>query len=189
MGKEDIVRRIISDAEAEAERALDEAKAKAEEITAQAEARAQSELAEAEREAGARANAIREGKAASARLDSAKILLAEKRRVIDVIYDRALAKLIALGEHDCVALFEKLLKQYADEGDEIEFVAGFRYKQAVCKLPVVAERKLTISSSSAKIAGGCILHGKTSDKDLSFESLLKNDMDEHQAELAASLFN
>ena len=90
MSKEDIVNRLISDAESEAADIVKAASARADEIIAAAEKRALLERSEAEAEVGGRAKRYADGRAAAARLDSAKILLAEKRRVIEQIYSNAL---------------------------------------------------------------------------------------------------
>lgn len=188
MSKEDIVNRILSDAEAEEREILSSASARAEEIIAAASSRADKARAEAQAEADVRAKRITDGMAASARLDSAKILLAEKRRVIDGIYARALEKLLALSERDTLKFLEKLLIEHAEEGDEIVFAKNFAYAKGAAALPVVKERRLKISAGCAQIAGGCLLHGALCDKDLSYEALLNADKEEYQAEIAAKLF-
>ena len=189
MGKEEIVNRILSDAEAEAAEILRTANERAAEIINAANKRASAERAEAEKEAGGRAKRISEGKAASARLDSAKILLAEKRRVIDEIYASALKKLLELKEKDALKLLEKLLTAHAEQGDEVVFAKNFAYANGVVALPVIKERKLKISAECAEIDGGCILRGKLCDKDLSYGALLNADKEEYQSDIAASLFN
>lgn len=188
MSWEDIVKRILSDAEAEAADIIRTAGARADEIVAKAEAAALKEREDAEADVVERSKRIQDGKAAAARLDSAKVLLAEKRRVIEEIYARALEKLLNLGEHDSLSLLERLLKENAEEGDEIVLAENFKYVAGVFELPVVFERKLIISKERAPISGGCILHGKVSDKDLSYSALLAADMEEYQADLAAKLF-
>lgn len=188
MGKEEIVERILSDAQAEAETVVCAAKQRGEEIRAAAEARCERERAEAEREAEEQGARIRDGKAAMARLDSAKIRLAEKRRVIDAVYLRALAALLVLDRRESVLLYEKLLQAYAEEGDEIVFSSGFAYADEVAALPVVREKKLAVSQEREDVRGGFLLRGERSDKDVSFPALLAADRETHQAEIARALF-
>ncbi len=188
MGKEELVARILSDAEAEAEETVRSAKARAEEIVKAAEAECEREYRDAEKEAEARGERIREGRAAMARLDGAKIRLAERRRVLDAVYLRALAALLCLEEHDALSLTEKLLESYAEEGDEIVFSDGFAYADKAEKLPVVREKKLTVSKDRPDLKGGFLLRGKKADKDLSYPALLAADREEHQAEIARALF-
>lgn len=188
MAKEAIVERILADAESEAQAIVAEAEEKAAATVAAAETRAEKAKADTEREIAERSKAIADGKAATARLDSAKILLGEKRRVIDTVYARALDKLLSLGEGECLSLTDKLLNSYAEEGDEIVFAENYRYPERAAALPVVRERNLKISRDRAKIDGGLLLRGAVSDKDLSFGALLSADREEYQADIAAELF-
>lgn len=188
MAKEAIVERIISDAQQEAQEIIAEAEARAAAVIAASSARAQEAKRETEQEVALRAKSIAEGKAATARLDSAKLMLGEKRRVIDVIYARALGKLLELGEKDCLALTEGLLKAYAEEGDEIVFAENYRYPEQAASLSVVRQKKLKVAFGRAKLDGGFCLRGTNTDKDLSYGALLAADREEHQAELAATLF-
>ena len=188
MGREEIVARIISDAEAEAAEIVRAAKERAEEIVTAAEKLAGKDRAETLSEVAERTKRISEGKAATARLDSAKIQLSEKRRVIDEIYNRAFERLMALNERDTIKLLEWLLSEYAEQGDEIVLAKNFPDMIGATELPVVKERGLHFSSGRADIDGGCILHGKLSDKNLSYSALLNADKEEFQAELASKLF-
>ena len=188
MGKQAIVERILSDAAAEAEETVRAARARADEIRAAAEQQCADERAEAVKEAEAQGKRIRDGRAAMARLDGAKIRLAERRRVIDAVYVRALAALLCLDRHDAVELAEKLLLENAEEGDEIVFAANFPYGEEVKKLPVVGEKSLTVSEERPELSGGFLLRGKVCDKDVTYSTLLAADREQHQAEIARALF-
>ena len=136
-----------------------------------------------------RAESILEGKAATARLDSAKILLGEKRAVIDEVYARALKNLQELSKAEALHLFARLLEEFAEEGDEVMFAENFKYAQDAAKLDIVKEKKLKVSAKKADIDGGMLLSGKSSDKNLSFSALLAEDREQHQAEIAAQIFS
>jgi len=188
MSKEALVERIISDAQEAAVAQIDAANRRAEEIISEAARRAERNKAGAEAEASARAKAIIDGKAAAARLDAAKITLAEKRRVLDEIYERAKQKLFSLDKTTAVKLSDRLLKEYAEEGDTVVFNTGFPYIKEVSALPVIKEKKLAIQPKTADIGGGFVLYGKKSDKDLSYAALIAADREEYQASLAAKVF-
>ena len=188
MSKEAIVERILSDAGAEAEAIIKDAEEKAAAVFAAASSRAEKCMRDSEAEVKVKTGSIFERKAATARLDCAKILLSEKRRVIDTIYKEALDKLVALSEEECLALTDKLLKEYAESGDEIFFAENYSYAGAAARLPVMAEKNLTISSRRIEIDGGFRLRGVSSDKDLSYGALLAADRDEYQADMAAEIF-
>ena len=175
MSKEAILNRIISDAQSAAEAAVTDAENKAASIVAEAETRAERDKKGTRAIIAERSKAIFDGKSATARLDSAKVLLAEKRRVIDTVYAQALEKLKNLPQKDAVKLAEALLSGYAENGDEIVFA-------------VVAEKNLKNSGKTADIDGGFVLVGKNSDKDLSYGALLALDREAYQSEIAAKLF-
>ena len=188
MGKEEIVERILKDAEGEYSAILADAEAQAKNIIDEATARAEKQRQETEEEVSERTRRISEGRSAAARLDSQKILLGEKRRVLDVIYALSLNALEKAGEKESLALFTHLIDECAEKGDEIVFAENFAYAEKAAALPLIKERGLTVSKERAKLSGGVILRGKACDKDLSYSSLLKADADEHQAALAGRLF-
>lgn len=188
MSKESIVERIISDAENEKAEILAEAQKRADEAVAAANARAERKFAGVQAETAQRVKAICDGKAASARLDGAKAELYEKRRVLDAVYDGAMKKLLALDREDCLKLAERLLKEYAEEGDEIAFSSDYEYPQEVLKLDIAKKKKLKISHKGVKADGGFILLGKSSDKDVSYAALLSADRELHQSDIAVKIF-
>lgn len=185
---EDIVARILSDADAEAQEIIHSAEKQAEEMIAQAQSRAAEDLAATEEEAEAKAKRLSEGRAASARLDSAKIVLAEKRLVLDAIYELAYRALCSLSQRDTLALFEKLLEAYAEAGDEIVTDKEFSLTRELEALPVIKRKGLRLCTERREIGGGFLLKGKICDKDLSYRALLEADRSEYQAEIAHKLF-
>lgn len=188
MNEQAIVDRIISDAQKEAEAIIAEAERKAEQTVLQASLNAERVKKGVQAEVKQKTDGIFDGKAATARLDGAKILLGEKRGVIDEVYARALAGLNDLKEGDALYLAGKLLASYAEEGDEIVFAKNYRYSKGVSALPVVKEKGLKVSPAQADIDGGFILVGKNSDKDLSYGALLSSDREQNQADIASRIF-
>ncbi len=188
MGKQDIIGRILSDAEAEASAMLEEAASRAESIRKNAEDAAAREREKAQKECEKKRLALLEGRRAAARLDAQKIALSGKRRVIDVVYGRAEDRLSKLEEDASLALVSSLLERYAEKGDEVVLAEDYPFLAGVKKLPVVREKALTVSEEGAKISGGVILRNQSCDRDLSLSSLLAADKEAHQAELAGMLF-
>ena len=182
MSEQAIVERIISDAGQEARDIINDAEEKAAKTLAEASLRAQRNKQGVEAEVREKVKGIFDGKAATARLDCAKIALGEKRGVIDAIYSRALERLVELNKADAVFLANRLLS------DEIVFAENYRFVQEVSALPVVREKGLKVSPKPAKIDGGFMLCGKNSDKNLSYGALLAADREEFQADIAVSLF-
>lgn len=193
MSVESIVERIRSDGKTEAEAILAAGKRKAEETDNGAKAEAERLRRETESDVEKRAAAVAAHFAATARLDVKKIMLAARKKAVENVYAEAKKRLIDLGEEETLALFNRLLCLYAEEGDAVIFADGFRYTEGVKLLPVFAEKKLKAVSDGAafagvKIDGGLYLAGKTADKDLSFDALLKADREENESRIAAELF-
>jgi V/A-type H+-transporting ATPase subunit E len=188
MGKQDIIDRIIADAEGEANAIIAEAEDTAARIISDAKEAADRQMNELKVQTSAKAKSIVAGRQATARLESSKIMLAEKRKVIDSVYEKAAKGLKSLGREDCLALTEKLLNKYAEEGDEIVFSDSFPCVKEVYHLPIVQDKKLKVSFGSNAVDGGFILCGKNCDKDLSFAALLAADREKNEAEIAAEIF-
>lgn len=193
MSVESIVERIRSDGKTEAEAILAAGKRKAEETENGAKAEAEQLRRETESDVEKRAAAVAAHFAATARLDVKKIMLAARKKAVENVYAEAKKRLIDLGEEETLTLFNRLLCLYAEEGDAVIFADGFRYTEGVKLLPVFAEKKLKAVSDGAafagvKIDGGLYLAGKTADKDLSFDALLKADREENESRIAAELF-
>ena len=193
MSVESIVERIRSDGKTEAEAILAAGKRKAEETENGAKAEAERLRRETESDVEKRAAAVAAHFAATARLDVKKIMLAARKKAVENVYAEAKKRLIDLGEEETLTLFNRLLCLYAEEGDAVIFADGFRYTEGVKLLPVFAEKKLKAVSDGAafagvKIDGGLFLAGKTADKDLSFDALLKADREENESRIAAELF-
>lgn len=189
MSTQDIVARIISDANAEADEIVKHAEARAKEIAGEATAYAETLRQQTEAEVKVREESVLEKRSADARLECAKILLTEKRKTLEAVYELALQRLVALEKEQTLRLFSALLDAYAEEGDEVRFAQSFKYAEDVAILPVVANKKLVLSDVRLPIEGGMRLLGKKSDKDLSYRALLASDKDEHLAELASTLFS
>ena len=188
MSKEGIVERILSDAEDRAQAIVIAAEKRAEEIFAEAIESVARDERGVKVEVAEKCAAIKSGKAAEARLDSAKLLLAQKRRVIDSIYERALAQLKDLNKTEAVKLADSILQEYAEDGDIIAFAPDFKYAQEVSRLAICAEKKLKISLNAEGVNGGFVLRGKTADKDVSYSTLLSADREDNQVEIASAVF-
>ena len=188
MSKEDIVERIITDAQNEASGIIAEAEKRADAAVKEAELRAERDKAGARADADMRVKAITAGRAASARLDCAKIELAENRWVLEAVYSEALRLLSEMDEKTSLKLAEKLLSQYAEKGDEIVFSKEYKYCDGVKKLEIVKKLGLTVCNNREDIGGGFVLRGKTSDKDTSFRALLEADREQNISDIAVGLF-
>lgn len=188
MSTKQVVDRILSDAQERAAEIVADAESRAAKTLAEASLRAEALRQKTESEVAEKRKSILEKRAADARLDGAKLLLKEKRKVLEALYDEALGRLLEASKEEIIDLVAALLEAYAEEGDEVCFANNFRYRDEVKLLPIVAEKKLTFAKEGLAIDGGLRLRGKISDKDLSYGALLAADRENYQAELAAKVF-
>ena len=188
MSKQQIIDRILADANAEAEAIVALANEKALKMLAAADAYAAKEREDVSRECEDYAKDVSEKTAAAARLECAKIALAEKRKVLDYAYEVALAKLKEYSLQDPLTFYAKLLETYADRGDVVYFPEGFSLADEVAALPVFSAKELKLATDRAKIDGGVLLVGEKADKDVSLEALIRRDKDVHLSEVATEIF-
>ena len=188
MSKENIISRILSDAQEEADKIIAAANARADAIVAAAEEKAAKERRETEKEVAERVADIRTRSQAAARLEGGKISLAAKRRVIDGVYKQALSRLVSLPKEEALALASSLLVAFADEGDEILLAKNYLYEKELAMLSVVEDKKLRIRADRALLDGGFLLIGEKTDKNLSYGALLAQDREENESRLAEELF-
>ena len=189
MSTQNVVERIISDGNLEAEKIINDAKLKAARIHQKCGEENNRKQAQAQAEVSEKIRYMTEKKQASARLECAKIALSAKRKVIDQIYAMALERLIALDKEQTLSRVDGLLQKYAEQGDEIFLAKNFAYESDLKLLPVIREKGLQISQNRADLDGGMLLIGKKSDKDLSYGAVLQADRDNFEAALAAEIFN
>ena len=188
MSKQEIIDRILADAQAQAENVLAQANQKAAGILADAEAYAKKETEEAQRECNEYAKDVMDKKAAAARLEASKVVLAEKRKVLDYIYSVALSKLKEHSTEEPLAFYGGLLERYAEQGDVVYFPEGFSKVDDVAALPVFAEKGLQVAPDRAKIDGGVLLVGEKADKDVSLKALIEQDKELYLSSIAAEIF-
>ena len=189
MSTQNVVERIVSDANAEAEKIISDSKLKAARIRQKSAEENKRKQAETKAEVRNKISFLTEKKQAAARLECVKIALSAKRKVIDQIYAMALERLNSLDKEQTLALAERLLESYAEQGDVVCLAENFAYESELKLLPIVQEKGLSVSPDRLAIDGGMILVGKVSDKDLSYGAILSADRAQFESALAAEIFN
>ncbi len=192
-GAQALLERIISAAEADAEKARLEAEAQIKQIEALAEADAEKEFAEMEkRKTTLKASMLESGRL-SAELDSRKYLLQRKRELINKAFAAADEKLKAVSGAEREALLQKLLQCEADGGESVCASA----KDAAIIRALLEKVNGTLSArglapltmgENADIENGFILVGASYEKDCTFAALLKNARDSLELGVSDILF-
>jgi V/A-type H+-transporting ATPase subunit E len=194
------------EAEQVTEKILAEAKAEAQKIKQQAddkEAAEQTKLRQQLDEYNKQTQALAEKRAsdeklhimAAARLDIAKQLLAEKRKILDEVFEQAQNRLKKLPDDEFRKLMTKLMLEAVETGDEEVIVDknktridnGF-IRQINQQLGPDKKGKLKLSSESQNLGAGFILKRGKIKVNVSIEVLLNQARRELEIELAKELF-
>lgn len=188
-GKEAIIKRVINDAAEKArekENAANERAGKTVfEAKTQAEEYVKSRIPAVEKEA----SEIVARRKTVALLESRKIMLAKKREAIDAVFKSVAEKLLTLDSERYKNFVEKLILENAEIGDEIVLASrGLLDKKTIEQMDVVKRLSLKISDKKGGFSGGVLLIGKTSDKDLSFEAIVKAAQEDLSSKAAELLF-
>ena len=188
-GKEAIINKIIEDANEKALAIVNKATDASNEKIAQAKnwaeeyTKAQEKLLEQE------LFDIVERRKTVAKLDSRKISLAVKQELIDATFNKALDLLLRSSKDEYLALVERLINEYADDGDAIVLCDDNVLSVSDVKgFEAYTRFNMSICEKRGSFKGGVLLIGKTCDKDLSFEALIKSKKEEYSKSISESLF-
>lgn len=193
-GIDNIVSRIASDAQQEADSILRAGEEQAQAVLQRCREQAERETAQTLQEAEKQAKLREERLVNAARLEARKQTLAAKQEMVDEAFRKALELLCALPEEEYASLLSSLAAASAVTGREQVILAPrdrARYgKQVVVKAnELLADRgKLTLSEQSREMAGGVILKEEKIETNCSFEVLLHLKRDSLVADVAGVLF-
>lgn len=190
MSKEAIIERILSDADAQARAAVEEADKKAAEIIALATRQCEgyrekmsADTAKAVADIASRTEVV-------AGLDAGRLMLAAKAEVLDKVYTLALEKARALDEKTYRKVIEGML-QCAEDGDKVivsERERGIVTKEMVAAVAKSKNIKLSLAAETGDFDGGIVLSSDGVDKNLTFESEFALLRTETESETAKKLF-
>jgi len=195
MEAEQVTEKILADAKAEA----DKIKTEAEEIQAQEKAKLNEELAEYKKQTEVLAQKAAKDKnahlLAAARMDLAKQFLAEKRKILDEVFQQARQKLMNMPDKDYRSFMTKLMLDAVETGDEEVIIDGRKkridhefIKQINHQLGPGFKGNLKLSGDKASLGGGFILKRGKIKNNLSFNVLLARAQRELEIELSKLLF-
>jgi V/A-type H+-transporting ATPase subunit E len=195
MESEKVIEKILSEAEAEAEKV----RAEAAESRKKEQAGLDEELSTYRQESGVMAEKAAEDKRqrilAGARMANAKEYLAEKTRIMDEVFAQAGKQLEAMAQEKYGGLMAKLMSVAVETGDE-EVIVDKNESAIDQKLVKAVNRdlgpgykgNLRLSDERMDIGGGFVLKRGKILTNMSFEVLLEQAREELGIELAKELF-
>jgi len=186
-GKENIINKILADADNKCAEILATAELQAQETTNLAKAFADAETQSMSRRLETLAVERERNSLANADLEARKYKLSQKQRLIGVCYDKALNTLAKMSDKDKSAFIGKILKTYAEKGETV-FVCKADKNVVTQKFLDGLNLGLILGKTYLDSAGGVILQGASYDKDLTLEKLVAHSREQTEARVAKALF-
>lgn len=192
-GIDTILRRLDTDAKAEADAVLKKARQEAADITARYQAQAAQEGARLAARNEKAAEEREERLVSAAQMEGRKTILAAKQTVMEQVYDKALEKLLSLPRMQYIEVLAALLAQASPEGrGEAIFSAADREtagQAAVDAANAKTGGHLMLSAETAPIRGGFLLRQGSVEVNCAFETLVRLQKTETAGLVARKLFD
>ena len=171
-GKENIINKILSDADARCADILSVAEAQAQAVIANAEqAIATDAVSLEQRLQSVAAERIRNRKA-TAELDAKKYTLNRKQQLISRCYELAYEKLIKMSDADRLDLIGSLIETHAETGETV-YITQSDAKSVTQVWLNGFDKNLKLGKKYIKADGGIVLEGDGYEKDLTLTSVIK----------------
>lgn len=188
MSKQDIIDKILFDAQTEAEKTVKSAREKAEQNLAVAREKAEKYFSEEKAKTLALCAEIAEKKQAQTRLDANKLTLKAKREILEEVYKLAGELLLKGSNGELYKFFVRLIEENAKEGDEVLIGGNLSFCEKVKGEKFFKEKNLVLSEKLPENPDEIILSGEKTDTALSIKALLEEDKNEYLGEIALKLF-
>ena len=190
MALENIINRIIGDAEKKAQSFIDSQQEKADEITIEADKKIEAYRNKGEDKASNIAKSMNDVADVIAELEISKIELQKKRELIDKIFEIALEKILKLPKAEYKKIILKNLDDLRD-GDMIvlsEKEKGILLKKDVDEIAKKKGIKVSLSSECNSNVAGIIIDRKNTVLDFNIKTELENLKKEMESEILKGLY-
>jgi len=184
---DNLIGRILSEAQQSADRILADADASCEAIRKERDARIGEQAAALGKTRDIEVREILDGAATRARLDGRKALLAEKRALLDEAFAAAYQAVCELPKEELSKLYASVLKAEAQAGDTV--VPAKPDRAAVQSAVDNAGIPVKLSDTDASAERGFVLYGKSYEKDCSLRAVLSELRDAEETKVAEVLFS
>lgn len=190
MALENIINRIIGDAEKKAQSFIDSQQEKADEITIEADKKIEAYRNKGEDKASNTAKSMNDVADVIVELEISKIELHKKRELIDKIFELALEKILKLPKAEYKKIILKNLDDLRD-GDVIilsEKEKGILLKKDIDEIAKKKGIKVSLSSECNNNIAGIIIDRKSTVLDFNIETELENLKKEMESEILKGLY-
>ena len=171
-GKENIINKILADADAKCAKIISSAEAQAEAIVDEAKSTVASDRQALQLRIDATVIERKRNRIATAELDAKKYKLQTKQQLISRCYELAYEQLIKLSEADRLDMIGSLLDKYAETGETV-YVTQADAKSVTQVWLNGFDKQLKLGKKYIKADGGVVLEGDGYEKDLTLKSVIR----------------
>ena len=186
-GKENIIQKILSDADLKCQKILADANAQAQAILQQTEEQIAVERTALEERVKVTLAETLRNSIATAELEARKYKLNQKQKLISLVYQQVATTIANFDANQKLDFVSKLIESYAEDGESV----------CVCKCDadVITQafldgfgKQLKLSNQFANSNGGIVLVGEGYEKDLTITRVVSYLRDKTESQVAQILF-
>lgn len=185
-GKENIINKILADADARCQEILSQANASLRATLDRCDAQIEQEKETLSARIDEQSKERLKNRLSSAELEARKYNLAAKQRLIAECYNKAQDKLANALDKDKAAFITSLIKRFAEKGEAVRVSASD--KIVTDKFLESFDMELKLDKKRHDGRGGIILIGKGYEKDLTLETVTGYMREQTESQVAAALF-
>lgn len=190
MAIENITKRIISDAEVEANQITKEAQKQASDILTEAKLKAKENRDNLIKKAEEELFLYENKELVRARIDARNTILQEKQSIVNEAFEKAHQALFDLDKNKYKYFLQKLIFKLSDDGDEILFSD----KDSLIGKEIIEKfneegKKIRFSDEKIDIDGGFIIKKDGIETICSLKAIIENQRHENEKDLTNILFN
>ena len=185
-GKENIINKILADADAKCSEILAAAEAQAKAITDEAQAAVESDRAALQLRIDAQVAERKRNRIANAELDAKKYSLQAKQQLISRCYQLAYEYFAALSDEDRLDFIGSLIDKYAEVGETV-YVTQADSKGVTQLWLDGFDKQLKLGNKYLKADGGIVLEGAGYEKDLTLSSVIRFAREQTEGKVAEAL--
>ena len=185
-GKENIINKILADADAKCGEILSAAETQAKAILDEANETVKRDREVLQQRIDLTVAERKRNRVANAELDAKKYRLNTKQQLISRCYGLAYDRLCKLGEGDRLKLIGTLIDKYAEVGETV-YVTQADAKSVTQTWLNGFDKQLKLGKKYLKADGGIVLEGEGYDKDLTLASVIRFTREQTESKVAEAL--
>lgn len=186
-GKENIINKILADAEAKCTEILNVAKSQAEQVADSARQLSEREKQAVETRLEKLATERKGNYLATAQLEARKYRLGKKQELISRCYAMARQRLVDMSASQKAVFIGKLIENFAEEGEVVRISEKDR-DVVTQKFLDGFDKKLTLGKKFIDADGGIVLEASGYDKDITLDKIVATSRESTEVKVAHVLF-